>query len=184
MKITCLDGTPLNHPLKSEGYIKGLSAEFSRAGHVTSVFRLAEMNLKYCTGCWNCWWKTPGLCALDDEGALVFKEVIQSDFLIFFSPLIAGFTSAELKKMTDRLIVLIHPFMTIIQGEFHHRKRYEKYPNFGLLLAPEHDSDEEDIQIVNSIYDRLAINFHSRRVFTEWVPEVRPEKILYAVHHH
>ncbi len=67
-----------------------------------------------------------------------------------------------MKKITDRLIVLLHPYIEIIEGECHHVKRYEKYPEIGVLLQPEEDTDEEDLAIVSDIYKRLAINLHSK----------------------
>jgi multimeric flavodoxin WrbA len=126
------------------------------------------MNLKNCTGCWSCWWKTPGECAIKDEGEKIFRSVINSNFFVFASPIIAGFTSSELKKVTDRLIVLLHPYLELINGECHHRKRYDSYPDFGLLLQKEADTDEEDIQIISDIYDRLALNFHARKKFIKF----------------
>jgi hypothetical protein len=133
--------------------------------HNIQLFDLAGMNLKPCTGCWSCWVKTPGLCPTKDDAELIFGAVINAGLLIFASPLMAGFTSSLLKRITDRLIVLIHPYLQIINGEHHHRKRYERYPDFGLVVSPEPDTDAEDLLIVKSIYDRLAINFHSRQRF-------------------
>jgi hypothetical protein len=72
----------------------------------------------------------------------------------------------------DRLIVLLHPYIEIVNGECHHRKRYEKYPNLGLILEKEPDTDDEDIKLVKDIFDRLAINFHSKLVFVKMIDEV------------
>ena len=89
--------------------------------------------------------------------------------MIFASPLIYGFTSALLKKLTDRLITLIHPYIFQISGECHHEARYEKYPDFGLLLQRENDSDDEDIEIVRNIYKRISISLHSEMKFMQWI---------------
>lgn len=112
-----------------------------------------------------------------DEGEVIFRAVINSDFIIFASPLIAGFTSAMLKKVQDRLIVLLHPYLEIIHDESHHRKRYDKYPEFGVIIDKEENTNEEDIKIVKEIYDRLAINFHSKQRFIKFVDEVSPYDI-------
>jgi multimeric flavodoxin WrbA len=130
------------------------------------------MNLHYCTGCWSCWWKTPGECAIKDDAEQIFRAVINSELIVFASPLIAGFTSAMLKKIQDRLIVLLHPYLQINNGESHHRRRYDKYPEFGVIIDKEGDTDEEDLKIVKDIYDRLAINFHSKQRFIKFVDEI------------
>jgi hypothetical protein len=36
--------------------------------------------------------------------------------------------------------------------EFHHRKRYDSFPNLALLLQMEKDTDSEDIAITKEIY--------------------------------
>lgn len=176
MIISILNGEPEGTNSQFTGKINSLTKQLSE-GHQVHLFNLAEMNLHYCTGCWSCWWKTPGECAIKDEGEVIFRAVINSDFIIFASPLIAGFTSAMLKKVQDRLIVLLHPYLEIIHDESHHRKRYDKYPEFGVIIDKEENTNEEDIKIVKEIYDRLAINFHSKQRFIKFVDEVSPYDI-------
>lgn len=171
MTISILNGTPKNHNGNFAGKVRALAHELSEA-HRVHLFNLDEMNLNYCTGCWSCWWKTPGECALKDDGEQIFRAVLNSDLTIFASPLIAGFTSAMLKKIQDRLIVLLHPYLQIINGESHHQKRYEKYPEFGVIIDKEFDTDDDDVKIVKDIYDRLAINFHSKQRFLKFVDDV------------
>lgn len=159
-------------------YIGNLARQL-KENHSVDVFPLHKMNLHYCSGCWSCWWKTPGQCAKHDEAEPIFRSVINSDFIIFASPLMAGFTSSALKKITDRLIVLLHPYIKLKNGESHHRKRYDHYPNFGLLLQRELGTDEEDIQIVNTIYDRFALNFHNERKYTRFIEFTNADEIIY-----
>ncbi len=171
MTITILNGEPEGRDGQFTSKVQNFVSKLS-SKHRVNQFNLATMNLHYCTGCWSCWWQTPGECAINDDADQVFRSVINSDFIIFASPLIAGFTSSVLKKIQDRLIVLLHPYLEIINGESHHRKRYDKYPAFGVIVDSEHDTDEEDIKIVKDIYDRLAINFHSKQLFFKFVDEV------------
>jgi multimeric flavodoxin WrbA len=181
MKITILNGEnrPNNSGLAT--YISEFATESSRLGNPTQIFTLSDMDLKFCTGCWSCWVKTPGVCSQKDEGEIIFKEVINSDLLIFASPIIAGFTSAELKKITDRLIVLIHPYIQVRNNECHHQKRYETYPNIGLILELGNETDEEDIQITTDIYKRLALNFHSELKFVIKTDTTNSKQAAYEI---
>ncbi len=178
MKITILNGDIKQGKSDFSLYLEKLSEELLENHHV-NVFSLSTMNLRYCNGCWNCWWKTPGKCTLKDEGEKILRAVINSDFLIFASPLIAGFTSSELKKITDRFIALFHPYIELHSGECHHRKRYNTFPDFGLILEKEADTDEEDLKIVNDIYDRLAINFHDKKKYMKFINQDKTEDIIY-----
>ena len=179
MKITILNGDP-NY--KTSDFTKNIAevVESMSKKNAVTLFNLAEIDLHYCTGCWSCWWKTPGLCAIKDDADTIFRSVIASDMLIFASPLIAGHTSALLKKITDRLIILFHPYFQLIKGEYHHKKRYTKYPKFGVLLDRESDTDEEDFAIVESFYKRLSINFHSELLFTYFLDSQNIKEISHA----
>jgi hypothetical protein len=164
-------------------YLVRLADAFGENDSV-DLFHLNTMDLQYCRGCWDCWWKTPGRCATNDGAEQIFRSVINSDFFMFASPLMAGFTSSALKKITDRLIVLLHPYIKIINGENHHRKRYDRYPDFGLILEKEEDTDREDVDIVKDIYDRLAINFHCNRRYMKFIEQDTIEDIIHETCHH
>lgn len=176
MKITILNGE-----MKTESnlspYLEKL-AERLQDKHTCFLYPLGKMNLQYCKGCWSCWWKTPGRCAIHDDAEKIFRSVINSDFVIFASPLIAGFTSSVLKKITDRYVVIGHPYFELVNGECHHQKRYDKYPDIGLILEKETDTDDEDISIVKDIYDRIALNFHCERKFIRFTDETKIEDLI------
>jgi len=39
-----------------------------------------------------------------------------------------GFLSSLMKNTMDRNIPLVHPHLEEVDGEVHHKKRYDKYP--------------------------------------------------------
>lgn len=161
MVISLINGNPENGNSQFEAYIKELSSELKLQGNTVSSIQLRDNNIQSCTGCWGCWVKTPGECLFKDDSIAIRKKVIESDWVIFLSPLIMGFTSALLKKMQDKFIPLVHPYVELVNNECHHEKRYEDYPKLGLVYAREPQTDEEDLQIVSDIYKRFAINFKS-----------------------
>ena len=178
MKITILNGDMVKGESDFSVYVEKL-AEKLQENNVVNLYNLQKMNLHYCTGCWSCWWKTPGTCAIKDDAEQILKSVINADFIIFASPLMAGFTSSTLKKITDRFVGLLHPYIKLKNGECHHLKRYDKYPDFGLVLKKEADTDTEDIEIINDIYDRFAINFHSTKKYIKFTDNNKIEEIIY-----
>jgi multimeric flavodoxin WrbA len=125
------------------------------------------MDITYCNGCWGCWVKTPGECQVPDDAETVREETINSDLVLFASPMIMRFTSALLKKTMDKLIPLLHPYIELVRKECHHRKRYDKYPKIALLLDKT-GADEEDVSITVSIFERFALNFKNRLNFVEY----------------
>ncbi len=168
MKITLLNGNPEGSGSGLDQYLSALEAKLNASGHAVTNLTLRELEAGYCTGCWSCWVKTPGECIFKDDSHLVCREVIDSDFVLFASPVKMGYLSALLKKYMDKLIPLLHPYIVADQGEAHHQYRYdpEDYPLGGLLLEKTPGADEEDIEIIHAIHSRTMLNLKSRNAFT------------------
>lgn len=167
MKITILNGNPNADNVKFDNYLKNLSDLLESSQHTVTILKLREIDVRYCIGCWGCWVKTPGECIVKDGSRDICREYINSNFVLFASPVIMGFTTALLKKARDKLIPLLHPYFEIAQNEVHHLSRYDKYPLIGLLLEKGEDTDEEDVKIISDISRRGAINFKTSFRFTK-----------------
>jgi multimeric flavodoxin WrbA len=164
MQLLILDGQPSATEEAYNSYLKQLVEHLTNKGHTLSTITLRDMNIRSCAGCWGCWVKTPGECVFKDDNTTVCQEYINSDFVLFVSPIIMGFSSALLKMTQDRLIPLVHPYFEFAQGELHHIKRYEKYPLIGLLLEKTPGTDDEDIEITVDLFKRFSINFKTEFV--------------------
>ena len=167
-RITILNGNPNSDNSSFDGYLERLAAELVSQRQAVNHLVLRDMDLKYCIGCFDCWVKTPGLCVTDDDGRDVCRAYINSDFVLWASPVIMGFYSALLKKVTDKFIGLGHPYAEFVDGISRHRPRYERerYPRTGLLLEKGTTADEEDIAIISAIHERTSLNFKSTLSFT------------------
>lgn len=134
------------------------------------------MTINHCTGCFGCWTKKPGECLIKDDHSILCKNYINSELVLFASPLIMGFTSALLKRASDRLIPLLNYKIELVGNECHHVARYDRYPDIGVIVQKEFDSDIEDLEITNNLYQRMALNFKSKCCFT-LSTENSPEEI-------
>jgi multimeric flavodoxin WrbA len=162
-----VNGNPSGTTSGLNKYLFDLTLALNDDGHSVQGVTLRDMKIRYCTGCFGCWVKKPGECVVRDDSAQMCRKIINSDFTLFASPLIMGFPSTLLKKANDKLIPLVHPYISFIQGECHHVARYDHYPWLGLLLEKESDTDQEDLNIVTESYSRLALNFKSTLVFSK-----------------
>jgi hypothetical protein len=170
MRITILNGNPDPANTAFDGYLQQLVEHWQGKHEVTQI-DLRDLEIKYCIGCFGCWVKTPGECTVPDESPQVRRAVINSDFTLLASPMRMGFVSALMKKMNDKFIPLIHPYIVVDQGEAHHLARYDRYPLLGLLLENGSGNDDEDIQITTDIYRRTALNMKSRLLFARLTQE-------------
>lgn len=158
MKIIILNGNSEASNVGFEQYINNYVKALSAKGNEVQVFTLRDMDIKFCSGCWSCWWTTPGRCVFKDDAEKIYRATVHSDILVFASPLVMGFVSTLTKKISDRLIPLIMPYIKIVKEEMRHTRRYKRLPAIGLLLE-KGDSDNEDIEITADIYKRLSLNF-------------------------
>ena len=161
MRITILNGEP-NAASPFDAYLETLTNRLAMSGHAVTKLDLGTLDLKGCTGCWNCWVKTPGDCAKQDDSAIVCRAALNADLLLLASPMTMGFTTALLKRAADQMVPLIHPYFVVEGGEIHHRARYAHYPVFALLLGADADSDAEDVEITRTMWGRMARNMKSR----------------------
>jgi hypothetical protein len=131
-KVVILDGCGLPD-LDLSPVLGELSEVFRRDGARIETFRLSEMKLAHCLGCFGCWVKTPGMCVENDAGRQIAKAVVQSDTTVFFTPVTFGGYSPDLKKMLDRFVQLASPYFQMDHGEVHHPPRYAHRPRLVLV---------------------------------------------------
>lgn len=159
-----------------------LQAELSDNGGDATVWTLRDEKIAYCLGCFDCWTKTPGICRIDDAGRDVAASIIASDLVVFLTPVTFGGYSSELKKAVDRSICLISPFFTRIDGEVHHRRRYDHYPAMlAIGILPEQNPEQE--AIFTMLVERHAINLHAPQHATLVVMRSQDEQTLRSVLH-
>lgn len=176
MKVTIFNGNPQKEENDFDKYLEVLKSYLISRGTYVQIFQLKNMNINQCTGCFGCWTKKPGECLIKDDHSMLCENYINSDFVLFTSPLIMGFTSALLKKAADRLIPLLNYKIELVENECHHLARYDKYPDIGVVVQKESDSDSEDLEITNNLYQRMALNFKASCRFTVST-EHSPEEI-------
>jgi multimeric flavodoxin WrbA len=136
---------------------KIISEEFEKRNIAGETIVLHEKDIKACLGCFKCWIQTPGECIINDFARDVTKKMINSDYLIYLSPIVYGGYSAELKKAVDRSISLISPFFRVYNDEIHHEARYDKYPKLIVIgTLPEPDINQESI--FKDLVERNVLN--------------------------
>jgi multimeric flavodoxin WrbA len=130
------------------------------SGWIVDRIQLQDVFIAYCKGCFDCWVKTPGVCATQDGAGVVTRALASSDLVVLLSPITFGGYSSELKKALDRSIGIVSPFFTRIDGEVHHEARYARCPAL-VGVGVSEDRDPEEAQIFARLVGRNAINFHA-----------------------
>lgn len=160
-RVLILDGDGRGGGTRLDLAVQSLIAEAQARGQSCERLRLAELKLHECIGCFDCWLKAPGRCRLRDEGPRLHAAMAVADVVVFASPLRMGFTSALLKRACDRLLPNFLPYLEMIGGECHHRSRYGRHPDVGLLIE-RCDATDDEVAATEQIYRRLALSLSGK----------------------
>ncbi len=122
---------------------------------------LSEKQIGYCKACFGCWFVTPGKCVVKDAVDEITAKIVQSDLVVFFSPVVLGGYSPRLKVMLDRLAGLVLPtFVKMGDAGYHHKKRYAENANLlGIGIMDEYNEEEEEN--FKSLVYRNSYNYHA-----------------------
>lgn len=159
MKITIFD---LGENLENESLIQALENDYQKISNETElmIHHSTETKIKDCVGCWSCWWKTPGRCALKDDAFKLYKDYIESDEVIFLFHTANGFIDGKGKTFLDRLIQHFLPYIKLRNGECCHVKRYDKYPTIHFYFNKNELSSDEE-KVIKNYLARTAYHFES-----------------------
>lgn len=126
------------------------------------VINLEGLRIADCNGCFGCWTRTPGECVIHDDAPAVTEIMAHADRIILFCPVVFGGFDPMLKRVIERSISLLLPFMRVYHGELHHPPRYgREYElcGIGILSRP----DPEGTVSFRQRLRRLSHNFNGKR---------------------
>jgi len=158
MKAVLLDGSQAND-VTGKRMRPVLTSELQTQGWDVEAIVLREQKIGNCAGDFFCWIRTPGICNVDDDNRAIAKAIVNSDLVVYLTPITFGGYSSTLKSMVDHQIQNVSPFFTKIEGETHHHKRYQENPDLmvvGWLEAP----DAQAEAVFRHLVQRNAINWH------------------------
>jgi multimeric flavodoxin WrbA len=115
MKAVILFGSP-----RKDGNTMQLASAFSevlrRRGDSVRMLYLNDMNIRPCQGCLTC--APKGICRINDDMKDIWKYVMESDLLVYATPIYWFAPSAQLKSVIDRSIAFVdEDFNSRIKGK-------------------------------------------------------------------
>jgi len=100
--------------------------DFSQLGIIKNDFTVIDANTASapCTGCFNCWFETPGKCKMNDCLQNIGSLLGTSEDTVIISQNCYGGYSEQVKRMLDRSVPASTPFFTYRSWKIRHVKRY------------------------------------------------------------
>ncbi len=102
MKITVINGTEIKG---CTYHIKESFLELLHDGNEITEFYLPKDLPHFCCGCKNCFFKSEQLCPHAEYVMPIWNAILDSDLLVFASPVYALRTTAQMKSLLDHLCV-------------------------------------------------------------------------------
>ena len=161
MKALILNGAVALRDM-AEAVEAALSPRLVARGYTVARHDLTALEIPDCKGDFGCWTVTPGVCVQVGPHRDVARDVIQSDLVVWLTPVTFGGYSSALKRQLDHCISLISPWFSSVDGETHHEPRYERFPSVlavGLLERPEKAS----IRVFERLVRRNVLNMYAPR---------------------
>lgn len=94
---------------------------------------------------------------INDDGRETTRKAIQSDLMIWLTPVTFGGYSSELKKAIDRILPSMLPYFESYHGQIFHKMRYKKNPNLLVIGVQESGVDYEETFM--ALAGRNQLNF-------------------------
>jgi multimeric flavodoxin WrbA len=154
-----------------------LRAQLAVRGWQAETVVLREQRIGNCAGDFYCWVRSPGLCNTDDDNRVIAAKMMQSDLVVYLTPVTFGGYSSALKRMVDHQIQNILPLFTTVEGEVHHQKRYQRYPNL-LVVGWMERPDEQAAAVFRHLVQRNAINMHAQTSVCQAIAVDEPDAAL------
>jgi len=127
MKILAMNSSPRSGgQSKTELMLNHLVKGMQDAGAEVEIIQLREKKIKNCIGCYTCWTKTPGKCLhKDDMTNELFPKWLESDLVIYATPLYNYAMNATLKAFIERTLPSLEPFFETQDDRMLHPLRHK-----------------------------------------------------------
>lgn len=162
MKVLAINGSPRGSKGNTHIMVSEILAGMIDSGASTENILLSTKKIHNCMGCFTCWTKTPGKCAIKDDMEELLAKQNDADILIYASPLYVDNITGLLKNFMDRSIPMALPYFNKdANGECRHQMRNNR-PSPKLVVVSNCGFPErEHFQVVSHLFRRVARNMSS-----------------------
>lgn len=134
-RVLAINGSPRGRDSNTDRLLQPLLEGMRVAGAVTETVYAVDLNVNDCLGCFSCWKKTPGRCVFDDDMPALLEKMRGVEIMVWATPLYHFGMTARLKKVMERTLPLLKPYIVRRGEHYTHPPRYDNLPARTLLLS-------------------------------------------------
>ena len=126
MKLLAFNASPRKTRGATEIIMNRFVEGAKAAGAQVERHYVSDLMIKGCTGCFSCWWKTPGKCVHNDDMDWVLPLMADADIIYMGTPIYHGNIVHGLQRMREKTLPLVMPEMVMERGVTRHPFRVKK----------------------------------------------------------
>lgn len=158
--------------LENENNANLIESFLSDTDQQVRIVNTASMKISHCMGCNQCWLKTPGVCAINDDYKQIIRQLADAQNLWLVTDTKFGFLDYRGKRVMDRIMPMLNMYIEFRDGWMRHQLRYQAL-NVGVIYKG--DGDQELLQEWS---ERCAMNLGGKSLGAVSLEKARKEKTL------
>ncbi|MFX0108569.1 MAG: flavodoxin family protein [Candidatus Hodarchaeota archaeon] len=121
MKVLVINGSPRGNRGATAGVLKPFIEGMESAVADVELIILQRLKINPCRGCFDCWWKTPGVCVQKDDMKDMLPKIADADLVVYATPVYVDGMTGPMKIFLDRSIPLL-------EGKWELRDNHCRHP--------------------------------------------------------
>lgn len=118
MKALIINGSPKGAASNTMWLTNAFVSGFPDSVEVKTI-TLREKDIHPCMGCFSCWTRTPGQCAIQDDMQEIYQDILESDIIIESLPLYFAGMPSRMRMMTERCLLFTKRYEGSPEDTFH-----------------------------------------------------------------
>jgi len=163
MKITAFNGSPKGEAGNTNIMVTAFLDGARQAGAEVENIFLAEKEINHCKACGNCI-VSNGKCVIEDDMKDLIKKYVESEIVVFATPLQIDNISGMMKVFMDRTFCIGNPYFEKDEnGEYRGSKPKlfkNGMPPKIVVISSAGYPQRSNFQVISLLMKRLARNFH------------------------
>jgi len=158
VNVLGINGSPRGKESHTDHILQPFLEGAREAGASTETLYLKDHEIRPCTGCFTCWLVTPGKCIFKDDMPEILEKILETNVMVFSTPLYNCSMSALMKAFHERQIPLVEPYVVINeQGEMAHPLRNpDKGRQQWVLISNAGLPETKHFDVLLANYERLV----------------------------
>lgn len=186
MKITAFNGSPKGEAGSTNIMVTAFLDGAKQAGAEVENIFLANKEINHCKACGRCMFSNE--CVIKDDMGDLIKKYVESDIVVFATPLHIDNISGMLKVFMDRTLCIGNPFYEKDENGEYRGGKSKLFKNGVapkiVVISSAGYPQRSNFQVVSLLMKRVARNFHMEVIaeiyttegglLTAKIPELEP----------